>query len=118
MPTAYPRKTIKIAGNSWQIYLVPPRHTKLEKGNWGRCWLAERKIYISNRLGNRNFKLTLTHELLHALHSEIGWDSKLVKKFRRSGNERLVDGMALFLSSFIRPSLFRFNQKRQKERDN
>ena len=112
MATPYPRKRIWIADNQWTIFVVPPAHPKLGKGDWGKCQFADKEIYISNRLGRKNFKLTLTHELIHACHEEIKWDDRLVKKFTRSGVEKLVDRLAMTLVPFIAPKLFEIARKR------
>lgn len=114
----YPSKRIKIGQKDWTIQVVPFNHPRLGKGNWGRCQWEDQTIYVSNRLGRKNFEQTLSHELLHALFDSIGFHDKLVAQLKTSANEKLVDGLARQLIPFLRPDLFkipscliRINQK-------
>ena len=110
MPTQkvnYPSKKIKINQNDWTIQVVPYNHPRLGKGNWGRCQLREQTIYISNRLGQKNFEDTLSHELLHAFLDSIGFHYKLLDQFKTRIYEKLVDELAHQLVPFLRPNIFK-----------
>ena len=90
----YPSKKIKIGQKNWTIQVVPFNHPRLGKGNWGRCQWEAQTIYISNRLGQKSFEETLTHELLHAFFDSIGFHDKLVSQLKTKTNEKMVDGLA------------------------
>ena len=103
----YPSKKIRINQKDWTIQVVPSNHPRLGKGNWGRCQWEEQTIYISNRLGQKNFEDTLSHELLHALLDSIGFHDKLLDQFKTRIYEKLVDGLAHQLTPFLRPKIFK-----------
>lgn len=103
----YPFKKIRIGQENWTVQIVPYNHPRLGKGNWGRCQWEEQTIYISNRLGQKNFKQTLSHELLHALFDSIGFHDKLVAQLKTRTNEKLVDGLANRITPFLRPNIFK-----------
>ena len=104
---SYPSKKIKIGSKNWTILVVPYDHPKLGKGNWGRCQCEEQAIYILNSLGQKDFKETLTHELLHAMFDSIGFHDKLVKRIKTKANERMVDGLAHQICRMLRPDIFK-----------
>ena len=102
----YPHKKVKIVGQTWTILVVPYNHKKLLK-SWGITHFSERQIYISNRLYEKSFKWTLTHELLHAYFSELGFHTLLLEKLKKRQNERLVDSLAKELMPKLRPHVFK-----------
>ena len=102
----YPSKKIKIGQKNWTVQIVPYNHPKLRK-NWGMCHWNEQTIYISNRLGQKNFEETFTHELLHAIFDHIGFHDKLVAQFKTRTNEKLVDSLAQQLYPMLRPKVFK-----------
>ena len=112
----YPSKKLKIGQKNWTIQVVPFNHSRLGKGNWGRCQIAEQTIYISNRLGQKNFEETFTHELLHALLDFIGFHDKLVAQFKTRANEKLVDVLAQKLYPMLRPEIFKIPKHRTRSR--
>lgn len=103
----YPSKKIKIGQKDWTIQVVPCNHPRLGKGNWGRCQWKEQTIYISNRLGQKSFEDTLSHELLHVFLDSIGFHDKLVDKLKTHIYEKLVDGLAHQLTPFLCPKIFK-----------
>ena len=116
----YPSKKIKIGQKNWTIQVVPYNHPRLGKGNWGRCQWEEQTIYIVNRLGQKKFEDTLSHELLHALLDSIGFHDKLLDQFKTRTYEKLVDALAHQLAPFLRPKIFKIphhlTQSKQKMR--
>lgn len=116
----YPSKKIKIGQKDWTIQVVPLNHPRLGKGNWGRCQWEEQTIYILNRLGQKNFEDTLSHELLHALLDSIGFHDELLDRLKVRIYEKLVDGLAHQLVPFLHPKIFKvprhFVQIKQKTR--
>ena len=117
----YPSQKIRIGQRNWIVQVVPPNYPRLGKGNWGRCQWEEQTIYVSNRLGQKNFKQTSTHELLHAFLDSIGFHDKLLRKLKNPAYEKLVDGLADCIMPLIRPEVFKIPnhiiQKRVKTRD-
>ena len=103
----YPSKKIKIGQKNWTIAVVPYNHPRLSKGNWGRCQWKEQTIYISNRLGQKNFEETLAHELLHVFLDSIGFHDKLLDQFKTRVYEKLVDGLAHQITPFLRPKILK-----------
>ena len=103
----YPSKKIRIGQRNWTIQVVPYNPPRLGTGNWGRCQWEDRTIYISNRLGQKNFEQTLTHELLHAFFDSIGFHDKLIAQIKTDANEKMVDGLAHQLARILRPEIFK-----------
>ena len=103
----YPSKKIKIGSKNWTIQVVPFNHPRLGKGNWGRCQWEDQTIYISNRLGQKNFELTVAHELLHVFFDSIGFHDKLVAQIKTKANEKMVDGLAHQICRMLRPDIFK-----------
>lgn len=103
----YPFKKIKIGQKNWIIRVVPYNHPRLGKGNWGRCQWEDQTIYISNRLGQKNFELTVAHELLHVFFDSIGFHDKLVAQIKTKANEKMVDGLAHRICCMLRPDIFK-----------
>lgn len=104
---SYPSKKIKIGQKNWTIQVVPYNHPRLGKGNWGRCQWEDQTLYISNRLGQKNFEETLSHELLHVFFDSIGFHDKLVIQLKTRVNEKMVDGLAHQITRFLRPDIFK-----------
>ena len=111
----YPHKKVKIAGNDWNIFVVPPKNKKLQKA-WGITIFDDKEIYVANHLCEKSFKHTLAHELLHAYFDEIGFHDVLVEKLKTRQNERLVDTLAKELMSKLRPNILEINNFRAKGR--
>ena len=113
----YPHKKIKVVGQDWTIFVVPPRNPKLQQA-WGITHFAEREIYIANHLCEKTFKHTLTHELLHAYFDELGFHDVLREKLKTRQNERLVDTLAKELMPKLRSDIFEISnfQIRQRSR--
>ena len=103
----YPSKKIKVGQKIWTIQVVPHNHPRLGRGNWGRCQWEDQTIYILNKLGQKNFELTLAHELLHVFFDSIGFHDKLIAQLKTRTNEKLVDGLAHQIARFLRPDLFK-----------
>ena len=103
----YPSKKIRIGQKNWTVQVVPPNHPRLGKGNWGRCQWEEQTIYVSNRLGQKNFKQTSTHELLHVFLDSIGFHDKLINKIKTPAYEKMVDGLADYIMPLLRPQIFK-----------
>ena len=114
----YPSKKIKIGQESWTIQVVPLNHPRLGKGNWGRCQWKEQTIYISNRLGLKNFKDTFAHELVHELLDSIGFHDELLKRLKVRSYEKLVDGLAHQLVPFLRPKIFKIRNHLARTKQN
>lgn len=109
----YPHKKVKIVGNEWDIFVVPPKNKRLMKA-WGITHFNEKEIYVANHLCEKSFKHTLTHELLHAYFDELGFHDILVDKLKTRQNEKLVDNLAKELMSKFRPDVFEISNFKAK----
>jgi len=103
--TPYPHKKVNIAGQSWTLYVVPRGNPKLLK-SWGVTHFEQREIYLANYLGEKTFKHTMVHELLHAYFYELGFHNTLLAKLKKQQNEWLVDTLAKELMPKLRSNLF------------
>lgn len=64
--------TLTIQGEIWEI--IPCRRKDMNPNNDGECDLANKKIYIYNRLAHVDALVVLFHELYHAQHPYIEED--------------------------------------------
>ena len=102
---SYPHKKVRIAGQIWTLWVVPRGNPKLLKA-WGVTHFEEREIYVANYLGQKTFKHTLVHELLHAYFYELGYHNTLLAKLKKEQNEWLVDTLAQELMPKFRSNIF------------
>ena len=78
----YPHRQVQLLNNPWTIYVVPKKHPRL-LGAWGTTHFNQKEIYITNHLSEKNFRWTLTHEMLHAFLDELGCHSMLLEKIHK-----------------------------------
>ena len=114
--TEYPHRQVQLLNSPWTIYVVPKRHPRL-LGAWGTTHFNLKEIYITNHLSEKNFKWTLTHELLHAFLDELGCHSMLLEKIHKKKNEEMVDGLAKALYPLVRKSVFKIQNYQAKGRE-
>ena len=114
--TEYPHRQVNLLGSDWTIYVVPKRHPRL-LGAWGTTHFNLKTIYITNHLSEKNFKWTLTHELLHAFLDELGCHSMLLEKIHKKKNEEMVDGLAKALYPLVKKSVFKIQNYQAKGRE-
>jgi len=112
----YPHRQVNLLGSDWTIYVVPKKHPRL-LGAWGTTHFNLKTIYITNHLSEKNFKWTLTHELLHAFLDELGCHSMLLEKIHKKKNEEMVDGLAKALYPLVRKSVFKIPNYHAKGRE-
>jgi len=113
--TAYPQKKIKVAGQNWTLLVVPKGNPKLLKA-WGVTHFEEREIYVANHLGQKTFKHTLVHELLHAYFYELGVHNELMEKLKKKQTEWLVDTLAKELMPKLRSNVFDIKNFRNQKK--
>jgi len=116
MSAEYPHRQVGLLGSNWMIYVVPKKHPRL-LGAWGTTHFSQKEIYITNHLSERNFKWTLTHELLHAFLDELGCHSMLLEKIHKKKNEEMVDGLAKALYPLIKKSVLKIPNYQAKGRE-
>ena len=113
----YPHRKVRLINSDWTIYVVPKNYPQLF-GKWGRGWgvtdFDHKTVYITNHLSERNFKWSLTHELLHAFMYELGYHTMLLKKIRTKKNEEMVDGLAKVLYPLVKNSVFKIQNYQTK----
>ena len=112
----YPHRKVGLLGNDWTIYVVPKKHPRL-LGSWGTTHFNLKTIYITNHLSEKNFKWTLTHELLQAFLNELGCHSMLLEKNHKKKNEEIVDGLVKALYPLTRQSVFKIQNNCEKGRE-
>ena len=67
---------LRLGGEMWSIYLVPPNSKHLDGGDYeGRCLFDKRRIYLSNDGAEDARTNRLLHEIKHVLNRVNGlWE--------------------------------------------